>query len=90
MNVLVGDATAHSSTRASSHNAWQPGSSRAAWTRARPMDEVADAEASEAFALGSAIHRQAWLESAKDFVRLNSDTLRFRPVWMCPLRPPSG
>ncbi|MFP3987401.1 flavodoxin domain-containing protein [Streptomyces sp. E11-3] len=82
MNVLVGYATAHGSTReVGEHIAARLGE-KGLRAEARPMREVDDADAYQAYVLGSAVHGQAWLEEAKDFLRSNSDLLRSRPVWV--------
>jgi menaquinone-dependent protoporphyrinogen oxidase len=82
MDLLVGYATAHGSTREIAQHLAARLTACGMDARARPVDGVGDADMCEAFVLGSVIHGKAWLESAKDFVRHNSDPLRFRPVWM--------
>ncbi|WP_306337385.1 flavodoxin domain-containing protein [Streptomyces sp. KL118A] len=82
MDVLVGYATAHGSTREIAERI--AGRLQAAGLRAeaRPMDEVDDPDAYRAYVLGSAVHGQAWLEQAMAFLRLNGDLLRARPLWV--------
>ncbi|MCX4672376.1 flavodoxin domain-containing protein [Streptomyces sp. NBC_01381] len=48
----------------------------------RPMKEVHDEDAYEAFVLCSAVHGQEWLPEAREFLRRNSELLRVRPVWI--------
>lgn len=82
MNVLVGYATAHGSTRdIAEHIAARLGETGLK-ADARPLGEVDDADAYRAFVLGSAVHGMAWLEEAKDFLRVNGDLLQTWPVWL--------
>ncbi|MFE9118584.1 flavodoxin domain-containing protein [Streptomyces sp. NPDC007172] len=48
----------------------------------RPVTRVDRADGHDGFVLGSAVHHQAWLPAAKDFVRRNSPLLCLRPVWL--------
>ncbi|MFD9818296.1 flavodoxin domain-containing protein [Streptomyces violascens] len=82
MNVLVGYATVHGSTREiAEHIGARLGEAGIA-ADVRSVNEVDSLDCYEAFVLGSAVHGQAWLPAAKDFVRLNSTLLCFRPVWL--------
>ncbi|MFI1566539.1 flavodoxin domain-containing protein [Streptomyces sp. NPDC020490] len=82
MDVLVGYATAHGSTREiAAHLARQLGRAGLK-AEARDLAAVDDADAYGAFVLGSAVHGQAWLEPAKAFLRANLDVLATRPVWI--------
>ncbi|MDQ0958143.1 menaquinone-dependent protoporphyrinogen oxidase [Streptomyces sp. B4I13] len=82
MNVLVGYATAHGSTREIAERLAVKLSEAGLKAEARDMETVDDADAYGAFVLGSAVHGQAWLDAAKDFVRDNGDILGLRPVWI--------
>lgn len=82
MNVLVGFATAHGSTRVIAERTAIALRHAGLSADARPVTEVADANVYRAFVLGSAVHGQAWLRPAKDFVRDHMDVLVARPVWI--------
>ncbi|WP_327348404.1 flavodoxin domain-containing protein [Streptomyces europaeiscabiei] len=82
MNVLVGYATAHGSTREIAQRLATRLDEAGLKAEPRAMETVEDADAYRAFVLGSAVHGQAWLESAKDFMRDNLDVLADRPVWI--------
>ncbi|KAF5990752.1 flavodoxin domain-containing protein [Streptomyces sp. WAC00263] len=82
MNVLVGYATAHGSTREIAERLAAKLSEAGQKAEARNMETVDDSDAYGAFVLGSAVHGQAWLDPAKEFVRENSDILGLRPVWV--------
>ncbi|MFI8091023.1 flavodoxin domain-containing protein [Streptomyces sp. NPDC086080] len=82
MDVLVGYATAHGSTRTIAERMAAVLSRAGLTAEARPMTEVEDADAYRAFVLGSAVHGQSWLPPAVDFVRNNPDVLGPRPVWI--------
>ncbi|WP_055569250.1 flavodoxin domain-containing protein [Streptomyces atriruber] len=82
MHVWVGYATAHGSTRDSAQRIGMRLSAAELHVDVRAMREVQAAPAYEAFVLGSAIHSQAWLPEAKDFVRLDGVLLGIRPVWL--------
>lgn len=82
MDVLVGYATAHGSTRSIAERMAAVLSREGLTVEARPVDEVEDADAYRAFVLGSAVHGQSWLPAAAEFVRGNLDVLGPRPVWI--------
>ncbi|MFE4050167.1 flavodoxin domain-containing protein [Streptomyces sp. YIM B13518] len=82
MNVLVGYATAHGSTRAIAERTAAVLRHAGLTAEARPVTEVEDAGAYRAFVLGSAVHGQRWLRPAKDFARDHLDVLVRRPVWI--------
>jgi menaquinone-dependent protoporphyrinogen oxidase len=48
----------------------------------RPAQEVGRVDGFDAFVLGSAVYMGHWLESARDLVRRNAETLSGRPVWL--------
>ena len=83
MNVLVGYATAHGSTREIAVRIGARLGEAGLEADVRPMSEVEveEEDAYEAFVLGSAVHGQAWLDAAKNFVHRNSDLFGVRPVW---------
>ncbi|MFF4550107.1 flavodoxin domain-containing protein [Streptomyces sp. NPDC001435] len=82
MDVLLGYATAHGSTREIAERLAARLSEAGLKAEARAMETVDDADAYHAFVLGSAVHGQTWLDAAKNFVRDNLDVLGSRPVWI--------
>ncbi|MFF5189124.1 flavodoxin domain-containing protein [Streptomyces sp. NPDC000345] len=82
MNVLVGYATAHGSTRGIAERLAAGLREAGLTAEARPVESVDDASAYDAFVLGSAVHGQTWLDPAKDFVRAHAEVLGTRPVWL--------
>ncbi|MGV9844389.1 flavodoxin domain-containing protein [Streptomyces fungicidicus] len=82
MDVLVGYATAHGSTRTIAERTAAVLGRAGLKAEARPLAEVGDAGAYRAFVLGSAVHGQGWLAPARQFVRDNLDVLGVRPVWL--------
>jgi menaquinone-dependent protoporphyrinogen oxidase len=48
----------------------------------RSVEEVTDVAGYDAFVIGSAVHDQAWLPSAADFLTANRRDLRDKPVWL--------
>ncbi|WP_367325283.1 flavodoxin domain-containing protein [Streptomyces sp. HUAS ZL42] len=82
MDVLVGYATAHGSTRDIADRL-AAGLDRAGLrAESKALETVDDATAYTAFVLGSAVHGQTWLEPAKTFLRDHLDLLCARPVWI--------
>ncbi|MEV0173564.1 flavodoxin domain-containing protein [Streptomyces sp. NPDC050803] len=82
MRVLVGYATAHGSTRGVAERL-AAGLGRAGLkAEVYPLNAVDDADAYDAFVLGSAVHGQRWLDPARDFLRDNLELLGSRPVWI--------
>ena len=90
MNLLVGYATAHGSTREIAERLGTRLGERGLKADVRSLADVEDADAYEAFVLGSAVHGQAWLDPAKDFLRRNGELLRVRPVWIFSVGMPSA
>ncbi|WP_338682251.1 flavodoxin domain-containing protein [Streptomyces acidiscabies] len=82
MDVLVGYATAHGSTREIAERIASRLCSTGLSAEARPVESVDDADAYRAFVLGSAVHGQAWLVPARDFAYDNLGVLAARPVWL--------
>ncbi|MFI6645734.1 flavodoxin domain-containing protein [Streptomyces sp. NPDC050504] len=82
MNVLVGYATAHGSTREIAQRLCSRLRAAGLNAEARSLETVDDADAYRAFVLGSAVHGQAWLAPAKEFLRTHHDLLAARPVWI--------
>ncbi|WP_409056095.1 flavodoxin domain-containing protein [Streptomyces sp. SYP-A7185] len=82
MNVLVGYATVHGSTREIAERLGARFAEAGLRADVRPMEEVEDEDAYGAFVLGSAVHGQAWLPEAKEFLRRGGELLGARPVWI--------
>ncbi|MCX4672997.1 flavodoxin domain-containing protein [Streptomyces sp. NBC_01381] len=82
MDVLVGYATAHGSTRGIAERLAAKLGEAGLKAEARAVESVDDADAYSAFVLGSAVHGQTWLGPAKAFVRDNLDVLGPRPLWI--------
>ncbi|ATL32208.1 flavodoxin domain-containing protein [Streptomyces formicae] len=82
MDVPVGYATAHGSTREIAEYVAVRMARTGLKAEARSMADVDDPGVYGAYVLGSAVHGQAWLEQAKEFLRLNGDLLQTRPVWV--------
>ena len=82
MDVLVGYATAHGSTRGVAERLAARLGGAGLKADVRPLEAVDDADTYGAFVLGSAVHNQNWLDPAKEFVRENLDLLVSRPVWI--------
>ncbi|MFR0354645.1 flavodoxin domain-containing protein [Streptomyces sediminimaris] len=82
MDVLVGYATAHGSTREIADRVAAGLDKAGLKVEARDLGTVDDADAYAAFVLGSAVHGQTWLEPARAFLRENADILGSRPVWI--------
>ncbi|MDX5568249.1 flavodoxin domain-containing protein [Streptomyces sp. ID05-04B] len=82
MDLLVGFATAHGSTREIAERLAAKLSEAGLKAEARAMTTVDDADAYRAFVLGSAVHGQTWLDPAKAFLRDNLGPLGARPVWL--------
>ncbi|WP_329092553.1 flavodoxin domain-containing protein [Actinomadura citrea] len=82
MTILVAYASAHGSTRSIARRIGALLAERGFRADVRPMAEVEDAGAYEAFVLGSAIHDRAWLPEALDFLARERGALAGRPVWL--------
>jgi menaquinone-dependent protoporphyrinogen oxidase len=82
MRVLVGYASAHGSTRGIAERIGTVLGEEGHQVDVRPLDRVARPEAYDALVLGSAVHSQAWLDEAGDWVQGNRAALRNRPVWL--------
>ncbi|NGN62454.1 flavodoxin [Streptomyces sp. A7024] len=82
MDVLVGYATAHGSTRGIAERIGTDLFTAGLRCDVRPLEAVGNAEEYTAFVLGSAVHGQAWLDPAQEFLRRNRALLAARPVWL--------
>ena len=82
MQVLVGYASAHGSTRQIAERVGSRLSRAGVAVHVAPVAELEDIGRYDAVVLGSAIHNGAWLPGAMDVVRANSDVLSRQPVWL--------
>ena len=82
MQVLVGYASAHGSTRQIAERIGSRIGRSGATVRVAPVDDLHDLEAYDAVVLGSAIHNGAWLPEATEAVRAHAGVLADKPVWL--------
>lgn len=82
MFVLVGYASVHGSTRSIAERIGTGLAERGHRVEVADLGKVEDVRRFEAFVLGSAVHRQAWLDEAVDFVDAHRELLTERPVWL--------
>ncbi|WP_103944905.1 flavodoxin domain-containing protein [Thermomonospora echinospora] len=82
MFVLVGYASAHGSTRSIAERIGARLAERGHRVEVADLGRVEHVDRFEAFVLGSAVHRQAWLDAAVDFVDAHRRVLTDRPVWL--------
>lgn len=82
MNVLVGYASSHGSTRGVAERIGARLDEQGCRVEVRPLDQAGDVDGYDAAVLGSAIHNGAWLPPAAKFVRRNRNELAGRPVWL--------
>ncbi|MGV9628657.1 flavodoxin domain-containing protein [Streptomyces sp. NPDC003487] len=82
MDVLVGYATAHGSTREIAERLAAGLRGAGLTAQARAVSEVDDAGGYRAFVIGSAVHGQAWLASVRAFLADNAGLIAARPVWI--------
>ena len=82
MVALIGYASARGSTREIAERIHSRLALRGVRAELVSLDQVPGAVHYDAFILGSAIHNQAWLPSATEFVDLNVDHLAKRPTWL--------
>jgi menaquinone-dependent protoporphyrinogen oxidase len=82
MQVLVAYASRHGATAGIAERI--AAGLRAARLRAeaRPIDEVTDLSAYDAFVIGSAAYLYHWLKNATRFVERHRDHLAAHPVWL--------
>ena len=82
MNVLVTYATKHGATRGIAERTATALGERGLEVTLRPIDEVGDVAAYDAFVIGSAAYMFHWLKEATEFVRRHRSLLASRPVWL--------
>ncbi|MEO3782252.1 flavodoxin domain-containing protein [Actinocorallia sp. B10E7] len=82
MTVLVSYATQHGSTKEIAERVGERLRAAGVAAEVRAMTEVRDLQPYDAFVLGSAVHDQAWLPEASDFLGRHHAVLVERPVWL--------
>ncbi|MBS2962083.1 flavodoxin domain-containing protein [Actinocrinis puniceicyclus] len=82
MAVLVAYASAYGSTREIAERIGDVIRRSVPRVDVRPIDQVTGLSHYDALVLGSAVHNQAWLPSAEDFVRRNAGLMSTKPLWM--------
>ena len=81
MSVLVAYATAFGSTREIAERVGEVIGKWVPSVALRPANEVDTVPDYDAFVLGSAVHNQAWLPEAREFLQRNAASLSGKPVW---------
>ncbi len=82
MNVLVGYASEHGSTRGIAERVASRLRDRGLAAEARPLGPATDPGCYRACVLGSAIHSGDWLPEGAEFLRRNLSALARRPLWL--------
>jgi menaquinone-dependent protoporphyrinogen oxidase len=82
VDILVGYASAHGSTREIAERIGNRLSERGLHAEVRPLIEVSDLGGYGAAVIGSPIHDQEWLPEAVNFVRCTGEAISNRPVWL--------
>lgn len=82
MDVLVGYASEHGSTRGVAERLAGRLRSQGLTAEACPVDGAADPGGYRACVLGSAIHSGDWLPAAGEFLQRHAHILACRPVWV--------
>jgi menaquinone-dependent protoporphyrinogen oxidase len=82
MTVLVAYASRHGATRGIAERLTRILRDRSIDVDLRPIDQVDDVAAYDAFILGSAAFTNHWMKEATTFVRRNRAVLGERPVWL--------
>jgi len=82
MTVLVTYATRYGSTRGIAEHIAKTLEAEGLEADLQPVAAVRDVSRYDAFVVGSAAFLGSWMKEARDFVRINRDTLDARPVWI--------
>lgn len=82
MTVLVAYASAHASTAGIAQQIADRLLKSGFAAVARPVTQINDLQPYQAVVLGSAIHNQAWLPEAADFLSKHAGELVKLPVWL--------
>jgi menaquinone-dependent protoporphyrinogen oxidase len=82
MHVLVGYATRHGATRGIAERIGARLREAGLESDVRPVAEVRDVAAYDAFVIGGAAYMFHWLKDATEFVKRHRTVLAERPVWL--------
>src|SRR6478609_4449733 len=82
MTVLVAYASVHASTAEIAQQIADRFGKSGLAAVVHPVDQVDSLQPYQAVVLGSAVHNQAWLPEAANFLTRFSDQLAKRPVWL--------
>lgn len=82
MHVLVGYASWQGSTAEIARRIATTLEGSGIAVKAAPVGDVKDLTDYDAVVLGSAMHNQAWMKEAADFIHCNATALSRRPVWL--------
>lgn len=82
MTVLVAYASVHGSTRGIAERIASRLAEHGVEAECLSVDQVKAVDAYDSAVVGSAIHSQAWLPEARQFVTDNAAALWARPVWL--------
>lgn len=82
MSVLVAYASKYGATQSIAERITQKLVASGHEALARPVRDVGDPFAFDAFVLGSAVYLGSWRKEATDFVRRHSALFLTRPVWL--------
>lgn len=82
MEILVGYATAHGSTREIAERIAVVLRQSGIVAELRPLQAVGDLDRFDGLVLGSAVHNQKWLPEALQFIERQRGQFGRRPVWL--------
>ncbi|MFI7581525.1 flavodoxin domain-containing protein [Kocuria kalidii] len=82
MRILVGHASAHGSTAEIAQRIADVLRGEGRSVDVGPVGQIGGPGGYDAVVLGSAVHSQAWLPEATEFVHRHRDELVSRPVWL--------
>jgi menaquinone-dependent protoporphyrinogen oxidase len=83
MNVLVGYASLHGSTREIAERIAQTIRARSqASVDVRSVDEIRDVRVVDAVVFGSGVYDGSWTREATEFIRRHASSLSAKPVWL--------
>jgi menaquinone-dependent protoporphyrinogen oxidase len=82
MRMLIGYASMHGSTAEIGERIAEALQRQELVVEVLPVQQAPSPEGYDAVVLGSAIHNQAWLPAAAEYVTRHAESLRNRPVWL--------